>query len=394
MLDISMDNSKDMILTRNFEMKVEPSRFGPFTFSIGLEASAPVMLLQRLADAQARFSSSPLSQVASRLEQEVLASSIFSTNSIEGGTLSEEETKDALDADPKDVEAQEQRRVVNIKRAYDLAQNLAQDFAWRLSVDFMTQIHAAVTDGISYPYNRPGLIRNNPKNIVTRVGDTAHGGIYKPPQYEGDIWLLLDRLAAWHNELADAGVPAPIRAPLVHYYFELIHPFWDGNGRVGRVLEASVLHHAGFRFAPFAMARYYLEYIDRYFTLFNLCRKQAEKKEPHPNAPFVIFHLEGMLSAINRLHDRVNVMVGELLFETRLKRLRDAKEINIRQYAIVAQLMERRKSIRMDELRRAPWLEALYVKLGDKTKQRDLSRLRELKLLIVDDKGNVRPGAE
>ncbi len=388
-----MDNYEEKMWTGNFETQVETSRFGPFIFSIGVDASAPVMLLQRLADAQARFSSSPLSQVASRLEQEVLASSIFSTNSIEGGTLSEEETQDALDADPKDVEAQEQRRVVNIKKAYDLAQNLAQDVAWRLSVDFITQIHAAVSDGISHPYNRPGQIRNNPKNIVTRVGDKAHGGTYKPPQFEGDIGLLLNRLTAWHNELADTGVPALIRAPLMHYYFERIHPFWDGNGRVGRVLEATVLHHAGFRYAPFAMARYYLEHIDRYFTLFNLCRKQAEKKEPHPNTPFVLFHLEGMLSAINRLHDRVNAMVGELLFETRLRRLRGAKEINLRQYAIVAQLMERHKPIRIDELRCAPWFEALYAKLGDKTKQRDLSQLRKLKLLIVDEKGFVRPGA-
>lgn len=40
-----------------------------------------------------------------------------------------------------------------------------------------------------------------------------------------------------------------MRAPLLHLYFELIHPFWDGNGRVGRVLEASVLLAAGYQYA-------------------------------------------------------------------------------------------------------------------------------------------------
>jgi Fic family protein len=387
-----MDITGDKILSGDLMKRVETSRSGPFIFQVGVDEREAAMLLQRVADAQGRFLSSPLSQVANRLEQEVLVSSIFSTNTIEGGTLTEEETKDALDLDPAQVQAEEQRRAVNIKAAYDIAQKSAQDPHWRLSVDFMKQIHAAITDGIPHKYNQPGLIRSNPKNIVTHVGDTAHGGRYKPPQYGGDIELLLDQMVTWHNELATAEIPALIRAPLMHYYFELIHPFWDGNGRVGRVLEATVLHSAGFRYAPFAMARYYMERIDQYFTLFNLCRKQADKKMAWPNTPFVLFHLEGMLAGINRLHDRVNAMVRLLLFETRIKHLRDTKEINLRQYAILTQVMERGKPLQIDELRRAPWLEALYAKLGDKTKQRDLSRLREQELLYVDAKGLVWPG--
>jgi Fic family protein len=224
------------------------------------------------------------------------------------------------------------------------------------------------------------------------VGDTAHGGRYKPPQYGGDIALLLNHLVTWHNELVTEGVPALIRAPLMHYYFEVIHPFWDGNGRVGRVLEATVLHNAGFRYAPFAMARYYLERIDHYFSLFNLCRKQADKKRAFPNMPFVLFHLEGMLAAIDRLHDRVNAMVKLLLFEAHIKHLRDTKTINLRQYAIVTQVMERGKPLQIDELRRAPWLEALYANRSDKTKQRDLSKLRQQELLYVDEKGFVWAG--
>lgn len=273
-----------------------------------------------------------------------------------------------------------------------IAQKSAQDSHWRLSVDFVKPIHAAITDHIAHKYNQPGLIRNNPKNIVTHVGDRAHGGRYKPPQYRGDIELLLNHLVIWHNKMAAGEIPALLRAPLMHYYFELIHPFWDGNGRVGRVLEATVLHSAGFRYAPFAMARYYMERIDQYFTLFNLCRKQADNKMAYPNTPFVLLHLEGMLVIINRLHDRVNDMVRLLLYETRIKHLRDTKGINLRQYAILTQIMERGKPLPIDELRRAPWHEALYAKLGDKTRQRDFSRLREQGLLYVDEKGFVRPG--
>ena len=99
-----------------------------------------------------------------------------------------------------------------------------------------------------------------------------------------------------------------------------------------------------------------------------------------------------MLASIDRLHDRVNDMVKSLLFESSIKHLRDTKEINLRQYAILTQIMERGKPMPIDELRRAPWHKALYAKLGDKTKQRDLSKLREQKLLYIDEKGLVRPG--
>lgn len=384
-----MDISEDIISSGDIRARIETSRFGFFTLQVGVDQQAAAMLLQRVADAQERFVSSPLSQVAKRLEQEVLVNSIFSTNTIEGGTLTEEETKDALDLDPAQVQAEEQRRAVNIRKAYDIAQKSAQTPDWRLTVDFIKEIHAAITEGIIHRYNRPGVMRNNPKNIITRVGDSAHGGAYKPPQYGGDIELLLDHLTKWHDALISAGIPVLIRAPLVHYYFELIHPFWDGNGRVGRVLEATVLHAAGFRYAPFAMARYYMERIDQYFTLFNLCRKQADKKTANPNTPFVLFHLEGMLAGVNRLHDRVNTMVRLLLLETHIKNLRDTKKINLRQYAILTQVMERGKPFPIDELRRAPWHQALYAKLGDKTRQRDLSGLREQKLLYIDEKGLV-----
>jgi hypothetical protein len=69
--------------------------------------------------------------------------------------------------------------------------------------------------------------------------------------------------------------------------------------------------------------------------------------------------------------------------------LRDTKKINLRQYAILMQVMERGKPFPIDELRRAPWHQALYAKLGDKTKRRDLSGLREQELLSLDDKGLI-----
>jgi Fic family protein len=363
--------------------RIDTDRFGPFVFQPGFTAAAVDLALHRVEDAHARFVASPLSQVANRLQQEVLVSSVFGTNTIEGGTLSEEETASALSLDPRQVQAVEQQRALNIKAAYELSQAAAKTPGWSLTTEFIIDLHRLITADIPHHDNRPGLLRDNPKTRVTTVGDAAHGGRYKPPQYGKDIERLLVALVAWHGELAASGLPALIRAPLVHLYYEQIHPFWDGNGRVGRVIEATLLQAAGYRYAPFALARYYLQNIDAYFTLFNSCRQAAEKRRDAPNQGFVDFHLEGMRQTINTLHDRVNLLVNRLLYESRIRRALDDKRINARQYTILSMLLDRGRPLPLDEVRRAPWYTSLYLKLNDKTRQRDLHRLRELELAFL-----------
>ena len=63
--------------------------------------------------------------------------------------------------------------------------------------------------------------------------------------------LVLREACRFAAGLEAQGLPVLVRAPLVHYYYEVIHPFWDGNGRVGRVLEAALL----LRSAPGAVFR-------------------------------------------------------------------------------------------------------------------------------------------
>jgi Fic family protein len=371
---------------------IETDRFGPFVFQLGLELDGLQMPLQRVEDAHARFIASPLAQVANRLAKEVIVSSVFGTNTIEGGTLTEDETASALTLDPDQVREVEQRRALNIKAAYEVAQQAASQPGWRLDEAFILRLHALITRDVPHPDNRPGLIRANPKGRVTYVGDAAHGGRYKPPQYEGDIHKLLAALVTWHDALIDAGVPALLRAPLVHLYYEQIHPFWDGNGRVGRVIEAALLLAGGYRYAPFALARYYLGEIDHYFTLFNLCRKAGEKSQPAPNQPFVAFHLEGMRQTIDNLHARVDRMVIMLLHESKLRCAYDEKTINARQYTIASQVLNAGRPVPLGEVRRAPWYISLYLKLNDKTRQRDLVKLRSLELLHLDEANCLWPG--
>lgn len=382
-------------LTQNLEqltLRVETDRFGPFSFEVGVEPARIELALLRAEDAYEHFMESPLSQVANQLEREVVVTSVFGTNTIEGGALSEDETARVLSLDPRQIKEVEQRRAVNIKAAYDVSQQVSGSPDWLLNKAFILEIHRLISQEVPHPDNQPGLIRDNPKDRVTYVGNNAHGGRYKPPQYGKDIHLLLDALVEWNRDLLKANIPALIRAPLIHLYYESIHPFWDGNGRVGRVIEATLLQAAGYRYAPFALARYYLDNIDTYFTLFNTCRKNTEKARPFPNQPFVDFHLEGMRQTINSLYKRVNRLIAVLIFESTIHQALDKKEINARQYTILSQLLTNGHPLHLNEIRHKPWYASLYLKLNDKTRQRDLKQLREMELIYVDAKNNLWPG--
>lgn len=391
-----MDVFNDIELTK----RVDTLRSGVFKFELGLNEDSLALILQRVIDAQTRFSASPLASVANNLEKEVVVSSVFGTNTIEGGELSEAETAEALSLTPQQVQTIQQRRAVNIKNAYDYIREVSVKTGWQPSLTDVLQVHSLVYDGLDDDLeaeseqgnqNRPGILRDNPDGVTTRVGNAEHGGVYKPPQLGRDIKLLLESLLTWQADLAQAGVPVLVRAPLFHLYFELIHPFWDGNGRVGRVLEAGILYSEGFRYAPFAQANYYLRNIHHYFTLFNSTRKASKKKQACPNTEFVAFFLEGMLQTINHLHDRVNRMIHIVLYETDLKRLHDNKQINDRQYAIVNAVLHN-GDLSLEQLKGAPWYRALYSKLTDKTRSRDLSKLKELGLMLVDEHDHLVPG--
>lgn len=294
---------------------------------------------------------------------------------------------------------EEQRRVLNIRQAYDKVQNFADllkneaggPVPLPLSEYMLLELHRLITQGIGHPHNKPGEYRDNPKGITTKVGDAGHGGVYKAPKCRDDIELLIGRFLEWLNSDPVVALNPLIRAPLAHYYFERIHPFWDGNGRVGRVLEAAILKCAGFQYSPFAMARYYLEHIDEYFLMFNVARKAAEGKEPYPNTAFVRFFLTGMREVLERLHGRVSQVIGLLIFQGYVRDLHDSRKINLRQYTIVSELTKAGGPVSIEKMRREPWYRALYEKLTPKTATRDLKRLLAYDLVTINEKGDVWP---
>src|SRR6185503_7299101 len=121
------------------------------------------------------------------------------------------------------------------------------------------RIHAGLFEGRPRRSVFPGRLRRGP----IQMGDHAH---YVPPPYE---WVV-PCLAALERDVsreARAGAIDPlVFAFMVHYQFVTIHPFADGNGRVGRILLAAMLNRAPGAGAPLLYVGPYLVRRKRQYT--------------------------------------------------------------------------------------------------------------------------------
>ncbi len=377
-------------------LRVMTYKSGSFTFQLGIDLNKIQAMLDRVNDSQNRFNKMPsLPQIIDQVQDKVLASSIYSTNTIEGGQFTEQETADILKQDPKTIQKSEERRLTNLKEAIEWikkksnSKQLMPQSGKAFEISTMFQLHTLVSQNLAEQHNPAGQLRNNQAGQKTIVGNEAHGGTYRPPKCLEDIEYLIQAWVEWLNHPNIINQPAIIRACLAHYYFELIHPFGDGNGRTGRLIEMLILEQSGYRFSSSAIWAYYQSNIHEYFALFNQCRKSAEKKLDHPNQLFIEFALKGMFKTIEYLHDQSNSLISFLLYQTALNDAKFSRKISDRQFNLIHNLMraigENNNFLSRADLYRIPQIQALYLGKVERTFYRDIDKLIALNFLSEQD---------
>ena len=125
-------------------------------------------------------------------------------------------------------------------------------------------IHAVLMNNVRGQDKNPGEFRNS-QNWIGGAGSTIKNARYIPPNPD-DMKAAIADLEQYMNS-ADEQDPL-IRAALIHYQFETIHPFLDGNGRIGRLLITLFLMEKKLLTTPALYISYYLklnrvEYYDR-----------------------------------------------------------------------------------------------------------------------------------
>jgi len=187
-------------------------------------------------------------------KEAVLSSRIEGTQSSLSELLLFEATKAEKQRDVREVQNYVHAMEHGLKRLDDLP----------LSLRLIRELHAILMEGVRGERATPGEFRQS-QNWIGPPGCTLDDATFVPPPVS-EMMGTLDHLEKFLH--ADTQLPPLVELALVHYQFEAIHPFLDGNGRIGRLLitlflcQRSILNKPLLYLSAF-FERHRQEYYDR-----------------------------------------------------------------------------------------------------------------------------------
>jgi Fic family protein len=212
-----------------------------------------------------------------RLLQVSLIKGAQATTAIEGNTLSEDEIEKIQEgwSLPPSKEYQE-IEVKNIINAFNLLlkEIIIDNNIKIITSDLIKNFHQMISKGLGDHIDAiPGRLRM----------DNRHVGSYRPPDYK-NVPGLLDKLCNWvrkefhfdHNK-EQSFATSVVQAIVTHVYIEWIHPFGDGNGRTGRLIEFYILLRAGLpSIVSHILSNFYNQTRPEYYRQFDKAKRKQD----------------------------------------------------------------------------------------------------------------------
>ena len=205
--------------------------------------------------------------------------------------------------------------VSNYLRAFRLVREQLHDPAGLpISVRLLCDAHRLLLDGVRGAGMQPGELRRSQKWIGgSRPGNAVF--VPPPPEQVPPLLAELERFI----QADEPELPALVRVALVHAQFEAIHPFLEGNGRIGRLLMAVLMEHWGLLPEPLMYLSGYLkQHQAEYYRRLSAVRTDGDWEG------WVAFFLEGVVVAAQEA-ERGIVAIASLIAADRRRLLGDPK---------------------------------------------------------------------
>jgi Fic family protein len=192
-------------------------------------------------------------------------------------------------AEPKDDVEEVSNYLASLAYA---RQQLRSEKGLPLSSRLLNEAHRRLMKGVRGSTKQPGELRRSQNWIGgTRPGNAVF--VPPPPQELGRLLSDLEKYIHGESKL-----PPLVRAALVHVQFETIHPYLDGNGRIGRLLITLLLEHWKLLSEPLLyLSLFFKRHRPEYYRLLNAVRFEAAWD------PWVSFFVEGVSTIADEAAD-------------------------------------------------------------------------------------------
>jgi Fic family protein len=217
--------------------------------------------------------------------------------------------------------------VTNYLSAFRWVQNQLRDpNGLPISVRLLCGAHRLLLDGVRGAGKQPGELRRSQNWIGgTRPGNAVF--VPPPPEHVSELLSNLEQFT--HDSATD--LPAIVKVALIHAQFETIHPYLDGNGRIGRLLIAALFEHWGLLPEPLMYLSGYLkQHQSEYYRRLSAIRTEGDWQS------WVNFFLDGVVSAAQDAERNI-ISVASLVDSDR-KRLMQSSKSGVNSYRLFEML--------------------------------------------------------
>lgn len=332
-------------------------------------------------------------QTKQHLYRIYLAKGALASAAIEGNSLTEEQAQAHLQGTLKLPPSQEylEQEIENIiKACTEISQGIIKTGDTQLTVELIKDFNRTVLANLEleedvvpgeYPPHEMGVGRYK----AAPPKDRDHL-LQKLCQWINRDWTRAsEATAAYQTDI----IFAILKAVYAHLHFEWIHPFGDGNGRTGRLIEFFILISSGIPLpAAMLFSNHYNLTRTEYYRLFD----RSSKSEEHVIA-FLCYAIRGFLDGLTEQQEfirqqQIDVAWRNYIYET----FRDLKASDSarRKRRLVLDLSRQTKPVQKSKLAEiSPTVAKYYATKTEKTMSRDLKDLQKMKLIRWEKNGFI-----